>query len=112
MPLSRQTSGQYPSSAALSQGRRLWLILPLSPWRVRTSSWWLLLLLACVRWWSAAHQPRIRFGHCERRAADLPLLSLSACEAGETSGRHIERRQILLLDDRERVGELTLVTPF
>ena len=27
------------------RGGRLWLILPLSPWRVRTSSWWLLLLL-------------------------------------------------------------------
>jgi hypothetical protein len=35
---------------------------------------------------------------------------LSTCRERETGGRHIEGGQILLLDDRERTGELPGVT--
>src|SRR5712692_8164990 len=91
-----------------SKVRRLWLILPLSPWRARTNSWWLLVILPCVRWWSAANQRRIRFCSCERRTAVIPV-PLSTLEVCETGRRNVEGCQILLCDHRERSGELTVV---
>src|SRR2546430_1765746 len=92
----------------ISKVRRLWLILPLSLCRARTSSWWLLVILPCVRWWSTANQRRIRFCSWERRAAVISLSSatLAICEIRD---RDVEGYQILLLDPRERAGELPVM---
>ena len=79
---------------------RLWLLLPLSLCRARTSSGWLLVIRPCVRWWSAAHQRRICSCSWERRVAVLPL-SLAALAICETRDRDVEGYQILLLDHRE-----------
>ena len=87
---------------------RLWLIFPLSPWRARTSSWWLLVILPCVRWWSAASQRKIRFCSCERRPAVIST-PLATLKVRETGGRYSEGGQILLLAHRERAGELPVV---
>ena len=57
-----------------SRVRRLWLIFPVSPWRARIHSWWLLAITPLVRWASAANQRRIRFWSCERRTAAILVL--------------------------------------
>ena len=87
---------------------RLWLILPLSPWRARTHAWWLLVILPCVRCWSAANQRRSRFCSCARRAAVIPV-PVSAVAVCKRGARNVEGRQRLLLDHRERPGELPLM---
>src|SRR5712692_4608633 len=91
-----------------SKVRRLGLILPLSLCKARTSSWWLLVILPCVRWWSAANQRRIRCCSCESRTAGIPtpFSTRAVCETGD---RHVEGRQRLLVDSRERAGQLTAV---
>jgi hypothetical protein len=96
------------SQPRASKMRRLWLILPLSPCRARTSAWWLLVILPCIRRWSAANQRKIRFWSWERRAVVL-LLPLATREVCKTGGRHVERPQILLLNHRKRAGELPVV---
>ena len=86
--------------------RRRGLLVPVARCRLRTRSWWLLVILPCGRRWSAATQRRRRLCRWERRAAGLPL-SCAALAIGETHERNVEGSQRLRWAHRAWAGAWT-----